>query len=49
MRLLGEFQTFFFTKKFTHKIAHKMQISDFYPDIFIRPESIKKQTSNFYS
>ena len=40
----------FFTKRFyIHKKVHTMQTSDFHPDIFIRPEIIKKQTSNFYS
>ena len=36
----------FFTKRF---YTHKMQTSDFHSDVFIRPESIKKQTSNFHS
>ena len=51
MTFLGEFQTsiFFLQKNFTHKKAYKMQTSDFYADICIHPESIKKQTSNFYS
>ena len=39
----------FFTKRFYIQKAHKMQTSDFHSDIFIRPESIKKQTSNFHS
>ena len=50
MRILGVISDFvFLQKKFTHKKAHKMQTSDFDPDVSIRPESIKMQTSNFYS
>ena len=45
----GNFRLFFLQKNFTHKKVYKMQASDFYPDVSIRPESIKKQTSNFYS
>ena len=40
---------FFLQKDFTHKKKHKkhkMQISDFYSDIFMRLKSIKKQTSH---
>ena len=49
MRPLGTISDPFLQKGFTRKKAHKMQTSDFHSDDFIRPESIKKQTSNFYS
>ena len=39
----------FLQKRFYTKKADKMQTSDFHSDDFICPESIKKQTSNFYS
>ena len=40
------FTKLFYTQK-KHK-KHKMKASDFHSDVFIRPESIKKQTSNFH-
>ena len=49
MRLLGTISDPCLQKDFTRKKAHKIQTSDFHSDGFIHPESIKKQTSNFYS
>ena len=49
MRPLGTISDPFLQKDFTRKKVHKMQTSDFHSDDFISPESIIKQTSNFYS
>ena len=46
MRSLGIISDLFLQKDFTHKKKHKkykMQTSDIHSDVFIRPESIKKQ------
>ena len=52
MRSLRIISYLFLQKDFTHKKKHKkheMQTSDFHSDAFVRPQIIKKQTSNFDS
>ena len=49
MSLLGTTSGLFYKKILHTKKAHKMQKSDFHADAFIGLETIKKQTSSFYS